>query len=58
MEWAAHEMDGVELGDKRLNERLITLLDTLSARSQIVSQLLAVPGMKRKQPIDFLAIRK
>lgn len=29
MEWAAGEMKTVNLGDKRLNKRLISLLDTL-----------------------------
>jgi len=35
MEWAAKEMHTANLGDKRLTERLITLLDTLGNQAQV-----------------------
>ena len=30
--WAGEELKGVDLGDRRLNKRAITLLDTLAAK--------------------------
>ena len=32
MGWAGEELKGVDLGDRRLNKRAITLLDTLAAK--------------------------
>ena len=34
MEWAATEMQTVNLGDERLNKRLVSLLDTLGNHPQ------------------------
>jgi hypothetical protein len=58
MSWAAEEMKNVNLGDKRLHKRLLSLFDKLGNSARLSIPAACGDGMKQKQPIASLIINQ
>ena len=56
--WATEEMKGINLGDKRLNERLLNLFDKLGNAPSLSIPAACRGGMRQRQHIAFLIMNR